>query len=212
MESIIQRLSAGAINAGSGDQYIAGTGAAFGPTTSHTLGQLGRRLWIPPDQLVYKSSVGTLYGGGYRYVRLRSADSAPAIGQIAFWDTTVTNWQTAFQVTTDETLSSSAYGVLVAGIFINIITPGYYWFVQDAGMVPVKFAAALTGTPAIGNAVYVKGDNSATADVLEGSLSAPTVTDIALMQQRYLGTAIVLPVAGELKAVLLSDAIARRLP
>lgn len=206
MESLIQRIGAGAINAGSGDTYIGHSGGMLGPARSHFAGQLGQSISLPADQILYSSTIGTLYGGTFRYVRLRSTDSAPAIGQIAFWDTTLTSWQTGFQVTTSEALSSVDNAIMIAGIFINVITPGNYWFIQTAGMVPVKFRAVLTDAGAIGSACFAAGvgagASNACADVLSDA-NAVAFSDASLLMRRYLGKAVVAPTGGALSAVLL---------
>ena len=50
-------------------------------------GQLGKHLWLDPSQIdgMFDATVGTLFGGRFRYVRMRGADAdspALAVGQI----------------------------------------------------------------------------------------------------------------------------------
>ena len=47
-------------------------------------------------------------------MRLAAASPVPVIGQILFWDTTP--GQAAYQVTADETLSSTDVYIMIAGI------------------------------------------------------------------------------------------------
>ena len=213
MESEIMRLPAGILNAAGGDDYIGSAGGQLGPSRSHFAGQLGRTVWIPPDQIIYNSALGTVYGGRFRYVKLRAADAVnAAIGQIAFWDTTVTSWQQAFQVTTDEDLASTGIAArFPAGIFINTLTYGKYWLIQDMGIVPVKFRTTLAQTGVIGSGVFCAAldtgigvADNACADVITPNANPTTFTDNVLMRQRYLGTAIAAPVGGALSAVALA--------
>jgi hypothetical protein len=213
MDSLIMRLSAGSLNAGAGDESIGQTPAPLGPGVSKFQGQLGRTIWIPPDQLIYTASIGTLYGGWFRYVKLRAADAAiAAIGQIAFADITVANWTKAYQVTQDEDLSASGIaGKFVAGIFINKLKYGNYWLIQIGGVVPVQFRATLSETGIVGSAVYAASADpgigvadNALADVLTPNTAPSLFSDTALMQQRYLGTAVAAPTSGGLTAVALA--------
>lgn len=213
MDSLIMRLGAGALNAGSGDAVIGDASTPLGPGISKFQGQLGRTIWIPPDQLIYNSAIGTLYGGCFRYVKLRALDAvAGIIGHLAFADVTVTAWQKAYQVTQDEDLSGSGIaGKFCAGIFINALGYGNYWLIQMAGVVPVKFRASLSQTGIVGSSVFAAAldtgigvtDNSV-ADVITPNAAPAGVSDIALMEQRYLGTAIAAPTGASLTAVALA--------
>lgn len=189
------------------DSVIGGVPLGSDATVSGVSGQLGKQIWLDPSQILFTSSVGTLYGGGYRYVRYRSADTpAPVVGQIAFWDSTVTSWQTAFQITREEDLSSVDNAVLIAGIFISIPTAGNYCFIQDAGLVPVRMRAVLSSAGANGSRVFAAGVGDGAdegyADVLN-SADPAQFGDVSLMQARYLGIAPTAPVGGALSNVTL---------
>ena len=212
IDSEIMRISAGSLNAGTGDTNIAEASTPLGPGVSKYQGQLGRTLWVPPDQLISTASIGTLYGGTFRYVRLRAADAVnAAIGQIAFADIVVTNWQKAYQVTTNEDLSSSGLaGKFIAGVFISTLGYGKYWLIQIRGGVPVRMRATLSQTGIVGSAVYAAALNTgigvadnAVADVLTPDTNPSVFSDVALMQQRYLGTAIAAPTSAGLIPVAL---------
>jgi hypothetical protein len=205
-ESPIIRVTA-ALNTTS-DLYIGGQASIGG--RSKFAGQLGKCLFVSQDQIAQltDTTVGTLYGGRYRYVRRREDDdSSPALapGKIAFWDTTITNWQALFQVTTDENLSSSANAIMRAGIFIGNIEPGEYGFIQELGEVYVRFRSVLTVAGAIGSPVYCAavgdtGLDQGTADVL-------TTDSTAVANQRYLGNAVEAPSGGALKRILLANPV-----
>lgn len=161
---------------------------------------LGGRIVLGPDEVLYDSTIGTLYGGIYQYVGTRSTDvTAPAIGLICFWDVTVT--EDLYQVSTLETIGGTAgdeTSSFFAGGFLNTITKGNYGFIQIAGRATLLFRSVLTGVPAIGSGVYCAdagaGADNATVDVLNGA-GGPTFSQIEQMQKRYIGQAEVLPVA-----------------
>lgn len=191
------------------DSVIAGTPVGSGTAGQSSIaGQLGKQVWIEPSNIIFQSTVGTLYGGGYRYVRYRTGDTpAPIVGQIAFWDTTPTNWQTAYQITREEDLSSVANAMFIAGIFIGVPTAGNYCFIQDLGLVPVKFRATLTEAGVAGSRVYAAGAGDGAdegyADVI-GTADPANFGDVSLMQARYLGIGVTAPVGGALSNVVLA--------
>ncbi len=162
---------------------------------------LGGRIILGPDEVLYDTSIGTLYGGIYQYIGQRLTDAtAGAIGLLCFWDPTVT--EDLYQVSTLETIGGTAGGLTAnyfAGCFLNTLTLGNYGFIQIAGKATVKFRSVLTGTAAIGSSVYAAGAgagaDNATADTL-ATAAAPTFAQVAQMQQRYIGQAEAIPVAG----------------
>lgn len=209
-ESDIIRISTGRLNTVN-DTYIGGEAAGnSGLTTpnSQYSEQLGKAVWFGPQGhqigVLFDSTVGTLYGGRYRYVRMRDGDDdspAVGVGHILFWDTTIANWQQMYQVTRDENLSSSDNAVFIAGIYLGGFTGGNYGFIQDLGMVNVRFRSVLTAAGAIGSRAYAAGagdlgNDQGTADVL-------TTDSTSLANTRFLGNAIEAPSAGGLKQVAL---------
>lgn len=209
-ESPIIRISTGFLNTVNDD--VIANQAGLG-SLSKFAGQLGKQLYVSQEQIaqLMNTSIGTLYGGRYRYVRRRATDdSSPALGagKIAFWDTTLTNWQTLFQVTTDENLSSNSNAVMRAGIFINNIEPGNYGFIQDLGEVYVRFRAVLTTAGAIGSPVYAAGAGDTGLD--QGTLDVLTTDSTALANERFMGFAVEAPAAAALKRIILAgDAFAQ---
>ena len=205
-ESPILRVTSGQLN-NVNDTVIGGQPALGG--LSKYAGQLGKTLWVDPSQIgaMYNSSIGTLYGGRFRYVRFRAADAGDYVpGQIVFWDTTVDDWTSAYQVTENETLSSALGAMMIGGIFLGGTEPGNYGIIQDLGIVPVQFASALTGTPGIGVPTYAAamgaGANEGFADVLAGA-NPTDFSDIGLLQSRFLGNAVTLPANNSLTNVIL---------
>ncbi len=202
-ESQICRISTGRLNTVN-DSVIGGQSGITG--VSKFGGQLGKVLGFTPDQIgtMYDSAVGTLYGGRFRYVKMRAADDdSPALtpGKILFWDTTVTSWWTAYQVTRDENLSTSDNAVAIAGIYLGGIEPGNYGFIQDLGLVPVRMASVLTGSLVTGARVYAKGAGDLGLD--QGTGDVLTTDSTSLANKRYLGWAPVAPVASALANVVL---------
>lgn len=203
-DSPIVRISTGQLNTVN-DTVVGGQANATITPTSRFSGQLGRTVWFSPDMIgaMFDSAVGTLYGGRYRYVRMREDDDdSPTleVGSILFWDTTVTNWQTLYQVTRDETLSSVDDAVMIAGIYLGGFAPGNYGFIQDLGMVPVLFRGTLTTAGAIGSRVFAAG---AGAGADNGLADVLTTDSTSLANARYLGNATTAPAAATLSPVLL---------
>lgn len=205
-ESPIIRISTGQLN-NVNDDVIANQVSIPGTSLSKYAGQLGKRLFVSHDQIVAmtKASVGTLYGGAFRYVKRRATDdSSPVLapGKIAFWDTTVTNWQSAFQVTTDTNLSSADNAIMRAGIFLNNVEPGNYGFIQDLGEVYVRFRSVLTASGAIGSRVYAADTSDIGLD--QGTADVLTTDSTAVANARFLGWAVEAPTAGGLKRIMLA--------
>lgn len=202
-ESPIIRVTTGRLNTVN-DTVIAGQ-ATLG-SRSRYAGQLGKHLILSDEMIasMFDSTVGTLYGGRYRYVR-RDADDAdsPAMtaGKLCFWDTTVTNWQSAYQVTADENLSSADNAVMIAGVFIGNIEPGNYGFIQDLGYVYVRFRSVLTAAGAIGSRVYAAGTGDVGSD--QGTADVLTTDSTSLANTRFLGNAVEAPAGGGLSRILL---------
>ncbi len=205
-ESPIIRVSTGLLNTVN-DAFIGGQ-ASIG-SRSRFAGQLGKHLWVGVEQIgqMFSSAV-TLFAGRFRYVQTRALDDdSPAIqiGQILFWDTTITDWQTRFQVTRDENLSSVDNAVMIAGIYIGSpSTQGNYGFIQDAGMCRVKFRAVLTAAGAIGSRVYAAGTGDVGSD--QGTADVLTTDSTSLANARYLGRAVSAPSSASLTPVLLDEA------
>lgn len=202
-ESQIMRITTGLLNTVN-DTVIGGQSGISG--ASKFGGMLGKTVTFTADQIaqMYSSTVGTLYGGRFRYIKMRAEDvDSPALtpGKIVFWDTTVTNWQSAYQVTRDVNLSSASNGVVPAGIFIGGVEPGNYGFIQDMGMVPVRFRSVLTAAGAIGGPVYVSDAADTGQD--QGTADSLTTDSTALANARKLGWSVTAPTAASLTNVVL---------
>lgn len=194
MDSPILRLTTGFIN-NINDTVIGGM-AGLG-SISKFAGQLGKTMWLDDSQLLYTGATA-FFGGRFRYVRLAAGAAAVALGQILFWDTSVAD--NLFQVTDNETTSSTDAAMMRAGINLNASwTAGNYGIIQDVGPVPVKFRAVLTQAGSKGGSVYAAGvgagaDNGLADQI--GSANPPLFSDVQLMQGRYIGSAVTAPVGG----------------
>lgn len=205
--SDILRLSGGAINK-INDTIIGGVPQGNSTTASATSGQLGKELELDDSNLIYDTTMGTVFGGRFRYVRLAAAALAVVVGQIVFWDISVAD--NLFQVTTSE--AGSVPGAQWrAGIVLNSgWTAGNYGIIQTWGPTYVKFRSALSHVPTgLGVAVYCAavgaGANNGFADTID-SADPANFSDVNLMANRYLGAAIDLPTNGGLKLINLNIA------
>lgn len=201
--SQIIRVTAGSINAVN-DSVIGGVAGISG--VSKYAGQLGNPVWLDDSQLIYTASIGTVFGGRFRYVRLAAGATAVVVGQLLFWDISVAD--NLYQVTTSEAGSVPGAQLRAGVVLNNGWTPGNYGFIQDVGPTFVKFRAALTSVPAgVGQAVYAAGAGAGAdngfADTL-GGVGTTDFTDVGLLQNRYIGAAIQLPTNGGLKLVNLN--------
>lgn len=166
-------------------------------------GQLGKWWDLDADNIRFNSAVGTLYGGRFQYVQLSADSAVPVIGQMLFWDTTVA--RSLFRVTTSPTLSSDDAGMMKAGICLSAsLTPGYYTVMQipgNSGQVVVKFRASLTASGAIGSRVYVSDQTNTD----KGLMDVLTTDATSIVNARYIGTAVGIPVGGATGVVDIVD-------
>lgn len=191
------------INGGSGDSVVGGsiTSVPSGVPASQFIQD------IPGDRIIFgqadalalsKTSVGTLYGGLYQYVRTKSNSTAtPTLNRLVYWDNTV-NYN-LYQVTPDEVTG------MIAGSCINTLTKGYSWWIQIAGLASLRFRASITGTPTVGRGVFAAmagaGSDVGTVDQLVGASTAVTTggannVGVDTLIANYMGVAVVLPVNG----------------
>jgi hypothetical protein len=160
--------------------------------------QLGARVWLDGNAggVRYDTAVGTLYGGCFQYVRLyASASAAVTVGRPAVWayDQLTTCFEN-YTVTTDG--NSALRTGRIAGIFLNVITAGYYGWIQTKGKVKVKFTT-LTGTPVDGDLVYLDASSGLALNANDG------VTVTTTILKALIGVALGAPTTGGTTLVLL---------
>jgi hypothetical protein len=185
------------LNATNGDTVPGGylstkTGSAIAPA------QLGQKVYLGGDEIKYDPAIGTLYAGGYQYVQFdtqaRSA-AAYARGQIVFWESGA--------IPTFLVTNLNLFGTRdgnQAGIVLNTVTYGNYWWIQIAGLASVLFSNTQShATPAVKDLV-VHVTAGYTADAI------PDATPItASLHKRAIGVAAEAPVAGAISLVELYD-------
>ena len=154
------------------------------PSTYASNSDQGKRLWVPQNEIAnftYTAN-GTLYGGMYQMVQVSASATAAnvAVGKVAY----ILDGSQGSYIVTDEAHATST--AMIAGIFLNTITPGNFGFIfVGGGKVNVLPKASLTnGTPAIGDNIVAGGGTGFVDDA-----AAKTVAPTAL----FLGTAITLP-------------------
>lgn len=147
--------------------------------------------------LLSLSTVGTLYGGVYRRVKVNGGTFKR--GQLVFWDFTANMPYAA--VTNVEPTGVS----LIAGVIVNAdagVTAGNYAWIQTDGLATCLFRATITKAGAVGDAIYAAaqgaGADNATVDNLA---DATTLTSVQL--RHFVGIAKEAPANGGLKQVFL---------
>jgi hypothetical protein len=204
---LIQRIASGNINQVN-DSIAGGGGGNIGPQVGLAPGQLGKILELDDSELIFNSAVGTVFGGGFRYVQLSAGSTAnPVVGQIVFWDAFASSTDSLFVVTTLEsgTVPGAQYP---AGIVLSSTWGvGNFSFIQCWGPTFVKFRAVLTHAPTgIGEAAFCAaagaGADNGFADTVANA-NPTTWSDNSLFANRYLGPTEQLATNGGLKLVSL---------
>ncbi len=210
-ESPIMRVTTGRLNTVN-DTVVGGVEKIPGVTGLPRYGgMLGKHLWVSPDSIdnMFDATVGDLFGGRYRYVRMKLTDVVPVVGQVLFWDVAAAEWWKDYQVATEANLApvgAGAVAVMIAGVCISVPTLGNYMFIQDLGITDIISVATFTDTAVVGSRMYV---DTAVAVTDEGYMDAiddfasATVT-LTVEDRRYLGLAVELPVVDTLTRVMLN--------
>jgi hypothetical protein len=178
------------------------TANVSGSIVQEYTGMIGGMLTVSQADVVKLEDTGTgvLYGGVYRYVKFLPVGSTACVrGGVALWLDTSAVSPTCYNVTNE---GSTARNNFPAGIFLNVVTKGYYDWIQVAGLASVKFKTALgTATPAIGDAVFV-ADTPASPQLADDLNDSASITPKLLKQ--FLGVAEhAAPVSATVSAVLL---------
>jgi len=192
VEQAIVRTSLPALN-DINDAYPANNTPSMSGATNTYAAQLGARVWLDgnPGGVRYDSTIGTLYGGKYQYVKTTAGTTAAyVLGRPVFW----TDFEN-YVVTADST------AVLVgkmAGIILNAVTKGNYCWIQTAGKATVLFKTGLTAsTPADGDLIVIDATTGLADDLTQSS--SPTY----LTLKAAIGVALGAPVSATASAVLL---------
>lgn len=163
-------------------------------------GFLGGVIALDSDD-VNGSPAGSLYGGIYMYVQVSATHTAsPAQGQAAFWIPVSASVPEDDYIVSADAQPSATVPTLVAGVFLNAITPGNYGFIQIAGRATVLYDSSLTAT--IAGGTVVAKTSSVVASCFDCLAAATSITGNLLGSA--VGIAEQVPVASSLKTVLLT--------
>lgn len=145
---------------------------------------LGKRITIMEQDAAdwTLAANGTLFGGIYQAVQVDSAATAAnvGVGKAAFIKETATGGAAGSgaqgYVVTDESHADATS--LMAGIFLNSITPGNFGFIQVHGKVNLLFRAVLSQAGAVGGLVLLAGLGTGVFDtiVAPGAFPAGAIT------------------------------------
>jgi len=161
-------------------------------------GQLGKEIVLDASQIRYKSSVGTVFGGTFRYVRLKANSAVPVIGQMVFWDDTVA--EDLYQVTVLESITTVVAASMAGIILTPSVTVGNCTLIQTSGLVKAKFVGTITGTKATGRPVSISVAGTSSIGLMD-IVDDLTTTAGELLLSRYVGRAVELPTDGGLTTI-----------
>ena len=191
-QSQIIRITTGFLN--TVDDVVAGGPVASGTGDQQYQGQLGKTLELNAVDAARRSdtSVATLFGGIYQYVRTKAGSTiAPARGLVASRDVATAGF-TDYVVTPDLPTGNA----FAAGIYLSALTKGQFGFIQVAGIADVQGVASFAETPAVGDLVFL------TTGAKMDNLAGATAVD-PLEVQAILGVAEEVPADGTITRVLL---------
>lgn len=174
---------------------IANTGYLF---ISQYAGILGKLVRADHKEALMLSdtSIGTLYGGIYQYVK---ATSALARGQVVAWDTNANNGFTDYEVTSTITLGMEGF---LAGFALNTVTSGNYCWIQVGGLATALCAASVTAAT-----VGVQAVQLTTTNTVDGIADATGsyIGGGALGLKNIIGTWYEAPANGALKKLVMRN-------
>lgn len=184
---------------------VMGSSALAGGLVSSYAGQVGTRLILSAEDAGKFSNTanGTLYGGVYCYVKTNAAAANIARGRLAFWDLTVS--EASYQVHQDETQNGGV--PLIAGVFLNAITPGNYGWIQISGRATLQSRATVTA--ATRNIIWSGAGSGADNATVDGLANATAITG-ANLYSTFLGVAEQVAANGALIIVNLRPIISRQ--
>lgn len=186
------------VTASQGNQTIAGDRLVLGAMDALALSDV--------------ANVGTLYCGVYMYTQLDPAVAAAVIGDLAFWDPaqfSVANSlkpgpDNLYMVTTQELQAGVGPTPPIAGVFINPVAAGNFWWIQIAGKATMRYVASTsvtyTGTTVngdyvINSGVYAAGMGTGAQNgkVTPWAAATTSAAKLGFYQNMYLGQAETAP-------------------
>jgi len=177
------------LNAGTGDA-TAGGAVSLGTGADLYGGLAGIEIEFQDGTVYSDTTIGTLYRGVYKRVKVLSTGGAGIRGKAAFWSDA-----------NNAVVTATPQDGNHAGIFLNAVTAGKWCWIQVGGLASVLFASVSLSkaTPAIKDVVVVTS-GAAVADV-----EADSTPYTNLIYKRILGIAEAPPVAGTITIVELLD-------
>jgi hypothetical protein len=175
------------------------------PSPSVSQDLIGDRITLDDATALALSdtAIGTLFGGVYEYVQVKTTTRIPARGGIAFFKTadlgTASN---AGYIVYGDPDPTAAVPTHVAGIFINVVTPNNFGWIQVAGAASVQFDDAALSSAVDGNMVSVKISSANAATKTYPADSGATVSQITVAA--LLGVACGLPSSTVISTVMLT--------
>lgn len=190
----------GNLNEGVGDAGIATPTAGTFAVVNGAYGQLGKIFYLDTQELLQYTNplgtIGTLYGGWYKYVHFKSTWSATlAVGQPLFYaDATAL---LANEVTPDAAAAQMFAGYCLAAGTVK----GNYWWIQVGGLANALCKASSVTSNVAGDLAVQTGDTTATTD---GIADATDYFTTALKYKLVRGVWVDAPAAGALKRLLMA--------
>lgn len=171
-------------------------GGSFFPTAYAPASLVGSRLVLTHAEAAALSttSIGTLYGGIYQYVKFVSTGVK---GQIYAWDVVANTGITDFEVVVPSSLAIEGQ---LAGIGLCAVTANNYGWLQVDGLATVLYRSTVTDTTA-GDMVF-QLTTTATADAIADG-TGTFIAGGAKGIKSWIGTAYEAPANGALKLVML---------
>lgn len=205
--SQIDRLVDARLNAGTGDT-TPGQSVSSGTGQAGYTGQVGSRVALDSASIRSKTSVGTLLGGIYQYVFMTYTTTQPAVGQLVFWDTSVSDQ--LFQVNGDAK-PTTAIPTLIAGVVINLtVVKNTYAWMQIAGRATVLPDSSITATTA-GDGVTAKISATVPSTVDNGTALAATTAGAIAGVDTLIGISEATVTASTLFICQLNSTLLRRI-
>lgn len=167
--------------------------------TGLTLGKVIQIGDLTAQNLDNPASPNTLFGGSYQFIQVDSGATATNVqaGRIAFLKLDVgpaegvqpeVGFVNMVVTSQDKAISNN----LIAGVFINAITPGNFGFIfVGQGRVEANYASALTAGQAIGDPVGVKATSGGLWDDMGTTVSNALVLGYAVVAPTVNGTSAV---------------------
>ncbi len=199
-QSPIIRVTTGLLNTVN-DEIVGGASQSLS-TASKFGGQLGKSIWVESDNIgkMTDTAIGTLFAGGYQYVKFAADLGTIVAGQLMYWDETAV--PNTFTVTDDVDSTTFNYQSF-AGFALGVITAGYHGFIQIAGLASGLYVASITGTKAIGRPVMGSIVTSGRIDVIDAAITGAT-------QNNFLGWAQSLPTDDTLGQIQIARLFSQR--